>query len=137
MKKLLIRWLALAIATIAASFVSQALGLGFQVDASTTGHFLQLLIGVAILAALNATLGRILKFLTIPLNCLTFGLVSVVINALMLWAAAGTGYGMKVTGSGMQAFIAALVASILISVFNGVLNSLFPSDKDRDKDADD
>lgn len=137
MKRLLIRWLALAIATIAASFVSQALGLGFQVDVSTTGHFLQLLIGVAILALLNATLGRILKFLTIPLNCLTFGLVSVVINALMLWVAAGTGYGMKVTGSGMQAFIAALVASILISLFNGVLNSFFPSDKDRDKDDDD
>lgn len=132
MAKLLTRWIILAISVVVASLATQLLGLGFAVDVSTFNKVLLLFVGVAILAILNATLGTILRILTIPLNCLTLGLFSLVVNAFILWLAAGTGFGMKITGDfGMQ-FLAALVGSLLISFVNGVLGS-FLSDDDEEK----
>lgn len=131
MAKLLTRWIILAISVVVASFATQILGLGFAVDVSTFNKVLLLLVGVAILAILNATLGTILRILTIPLNCLTLGLFSLVVNAFILWLAAGTGFGMKITGDfGMQ-FLAALVGSLLISFVNGVLGSFLSDDEEK------
>jgi putative membrane protein len=136
MGKLLLRWIVLAASVFAASLVSQALKLGFEVDVtSKSGAFsldgaLKLLIGVAILSFLNATLGRILKFITIPLSCITLGLFSLVINAVILWIAASLNLGFKITDSGLKAFLAAFVASLLISFINGVLGVFLPDDKD-------
>lgn len=130
MKKLFLRWILLAFSVVVASFVSQALGLGFQVDVSTMAGALKLLVGVAVLAFLNATVGRILKFITLPLSCITLGLFSLVVNAVVLMAAASMELGFKVTGTGFHAFIAAFVASLLISFVNGVLGVFLPDDKD-------
>jgi putative membrane protein len=91
---------------------------------------LKLLIGVAVLSFLNATLGKILKIITIPLSCITLGLFSLVINAVVLWVAASLQLGFKITDSGIQAFFAAFVASLLISFINGVLGVFLPDDKD-------
>lgn len=139
MSRLLIRWILLAISTVVASYVAELLNLGFRVDVSTATKVMQLFVGVAILALLNATLGKILKLLTIPLNCLTFGLFSLVVNAFVLWLAAGTGFGMKITGSGWEQFLAAMVSSLIISFINGFLNTFLSDEKDKKdkKDKDD
>lgn len=129
MGRLLLRWILLAVSVVVASLITQALGLGFKTQVTSAGDFIVLLIGVAILALLNATLGKILKLVTLPLNCLTLGLFSVVINALMLMLAASFGFGYTLEGSGGAKFVAALVASILIAVINGVLGTFLP-DKD-------
>lgn len=131
MIRLLIRWGLLAFSVYAASLVSQALHLGFQVDADSAAGVIKLLIGVAVLSFLNATVGRILKFLTMPIGCLTLGISSLVINAAVLWWAATLRLGFKITESGFDGFIAALVASLLIAFINGVLGVLLPDD---DKD---
>jgi len=130
MGKLLLRWLVLAISVFAASLVTHALKLGFQVDVHSLESALKLLIGVAILSFLNATLGRILKFITIPLSCITLGLFSLVVNAAVLWIAASLRLGFSIKDSGIQAFYAAFVASLLISFINGVLGVFLPDDKD-------
>lgn len=130
MGKLLLRWIVLAISVFAASLITHALNLGFEVDVHAMDGAVKLLIGVAVLSLLNATLGRILKFITIPLSCLTLGLFSLVINALILWLAASFQLGFKITGSGAHAFIAAFVASLLISFINGILGIFLPEDKD-------
>jgi putative membrane protein len=130
MGKLLLRWLVLAISVFAASLVTHALKLGFEVDVHTLDGALKLLVGVAVLSFLNATLGRILKFITIPLSCITLGLFSLVVNACVLWLAASLELGFKITGSGLHAFEAAFVASLLISFINGVLGVFLPDDKD-------
>ncbi len=130
MVKLLLRWIVLAVSVFAASLLTHALHLGFQVDVHSLDGALKLLLGVAVLSFLNATLGRILKFITIPLSCITLGLFSLVINALVLLLAAQFKLGFKVTGSGVDAFIAAFVASLLISFINGVLGVFLPDDKD-------
>jgi putative membrane protein len=129
MGRLLLRWILLAVSVVAASLITQSLGLGFRANVDSAASFLQLLIGVAILSFVNATLGKILKLMTLPLNCLTLGIFSLVINALMLMLVASLNFGFTIEGEGIAKFFAAFVASILISFINGVLGTLVP-DKD-------
>lgn len=129
MVRLLLRWIALAISVVAASFITA--GLGFQTEAKTPAGIVQLFIGVALLAFLNVTLGKILKFLAMPLNCMTLGLFSIVINAAVLWFAATFELGFKITKPGFEGFVAALAASVLISLINGMLGVFLP-EKDKD-----
>lgn len=130
MTKLLLKWVLLAFSVFAASLLTDALKLGFKVDVGTVNKAVTLMIGVAILAFLNATLGRILKWATLPLSCLTLGLFSLVVNAFVLWLAASMELGFKITQSGFPGFMAAFVASLLISFINGVLGVFLPDDKD-------
>ncbi len=130
MTRLLLRWILMALSVVAASMVSHALNLGFEANVSTLGSFLKLMVGVLVLSFLNATLGRILKFLTLPLSCITLGLFSLVINAIILLLAASLDLGFRITGSGFNAFIAAFVGSLLIAFINGVLGVFLPDDKD-------
>ena len=52
---------------------------------SLTGGIKELLLAGVVLAILNTIVKPILKFVTGPLIVLTFGLFTIVINALMLW----------------------------------------------------
>ena len=102
MAKLLLRWVLLAISVVVASLITTALGLPFKADYGSVSHFTQLMIGVLVLSLLNATLGKILKFLTLPLSCLTLGLFSLAVNAVVLWIAASLELGFSIkaqTGS--------------------------------------
>jgi putative membrane protein len=130
MKRLALRWVLLAVSVVAASILCQALGLGFQVSAEGLTQILTLMVGVALLAFLNATLGKILKFITLPLSCLTLGLFSLVVNALVLYFAARFELGFKVVDNGIKGFGAAFVASLLISFINGALGVFLPDDKE-------
>jgi putative membrane protein len=131
MTKLLLRWILLAISVVAASYVCQALGLGFEVDVKDASSFIKLLLGVAVLAFLNATVGKLIKFLTLPLSCITLGLFSLVINAAILMAAASLKWGFQITKGGFEGFIAAFVASLMIAFISGVLGMFLPDDKDE------
>ena len=126
MKNFLIRWVILVISLIGAAWLTNlALPGQFTVDMKAGGIVLVFL-GVLVLSILNATLGRILKFLTIPLNCLTLGLFSLVVNAAMFFVAGNLGLGFKVSG-----FWGALVGSLLFSAINGVLGGLLIRDKEE------
>ena len=131
MSKLLLRWILLAVSVYAASLITRALGLGFSASANDAGSAFNLMLGVAVLAFLNVTLGKILKVLTLPLSCITLGLFSLVVNAAVLMTAASLGLGFKITDDGARGFGAAFVASILISLINGALGVFIPDDKDE------
>lgn len=64
-----------AVAVLAASYMVP----GVVVDG-----FLMALIFAVVLGLVNATIGYFLKLITAPLNWLTLGLVSLVINVLMV-----------------------------------------------------
>ena len=130
MTKLFLRWILLAISVLCASLLCNALHLGFQADMTVTG-FLKIMVGVVVLGFLNATLGKILKLLTLPLSCITLGLFSLVINAVVLMAAASLNLGFTIKDSGPKAFLAAFIGSILISFINGVLGVFLPDDKEE------
>jgi putative membrane protein len=128
MGKLILRWILLAVSVVGASMVCQAIGLKFEVETDTTRGFIELMLGVLVLSFLNATLRPVLKFISLPLTCITLGLFSLVINAFVLWIAASLELGFKITGTGLEGFLAALVASLLISFINSVLGVFLPDD---------
>lgn len=130
---LLLRWILLSLSVVMASYLTQLLGLQFQVDVSSAGQVFKLFVGVAFWALLNATLGNILRVMTIPLNCMTFGLVSLVINACMLWIVASQNFGFTIKGGNTSQFFAALVASILISAISSLLESATGGKKKDEK----
>ncbi|MBL8064335.1 MAG: phage holin family protein [Chthonomonadaceae bacterium] len=126
MKSLLVRWLVLALSLLVAAALTNLLLPGrFIAKVGSVGDFLMLMLGVAALALINVTLGTLIKVLTIPLNCLTLGLVSLLVNALMLLIAANLGFGFKIDG-----FLAAFVGSLLLSAVNAVLLAFVPRPKD-------
>lgn len=133
MSNLLLRWILLALSVVVASYLTQLLKLNFSVDVSSAAQVGKLFVGVAIWAFLNATLGNVLRLLTVPLNCLTFGLVSLVINGLMLWIVASQNFGFTIEGDWASQFMAAVIASVLISAISGMLES-FLGGKKKEKD---
>ena len=83
-------------------------------------------IGAALLTALilgivNAVLKPILVLLSLPLEILTLGLFTLVINAALFYLVAKFGIGLSVTGFG-SAFLGALVLSIVSFVLSSFVN---------------
>ena len=116
MKGILIRWLVLTAAIIVASYLLE----GIQVKG-----FLSAFFAAAILGILNAFFRPILIILTLPINILTLGLFTFIINALLLKMASGV-----ISGFDVRGFWAAVFGSIIISVVSWALNS-FISPKGR------
>lgn len=105
----------LLINTISIFAVSYILS-GIQVDS-----FITALIVAVVMAVLNVTLKPLLILITIPLTIITFGLFLLVVNVLVLYAAAALIDGFQIAG-----FWWAIAFSLLVSFINGVL---FGSDK--------
>ncbi len=126
MKSLLIRWVLLAVSVFLTGVICAKLSIGFEVDPLTPRNFATLLVGVAVLSVLNATLGRVIRLVTLPLSCLTLGLFSLVVNAIVLYVAAQLHLGFSGT------FIGCLIASLLISFLNGMLGVFLPDGKKDD-----
>lgn len=129
MQKIFLKWIVLTFAVVVAGAVTSAIGLPFSVHAKDAGDVVQLFLGSAALALVNATLGKVLKFITAPVNCLTLGIFSLVINAILLWWVGSLGFSFAVGN-----FLAAFVGSILISVANGVLGGILIRDKEKNEE---
>jgi putative membrane protein len=113
---LLIRWLILTVAIISASYLLE----GIHISGFFSAFF-----AAAILGILNALFRPVLLLLTLPINILTFGLFTFIINALMLKMASGVIPGFEVHG-----FWTAVFGALIISVVSWLLNS-FISDRGR------
>lgn len=109
MKGLAVRWLILTGAIMFASYL---------IDGIYVSGFFAALFTAVILGVLNAFLRPILLILTLPLNIITLGLFTFVINALMLKMASGVLSGFEVYG-----FWPAVFGSLVISGVSWVLNS--------------
>lgn len=73
-----------------------------------------------ILGVLNAFLRPILLLLTLPLNLLTLGLFTLVVNAIVFWLASLVESGVQVADFG-AAFLGALLVSIVSFVASRVI----------------
>ena len=80
MKGILIRWLILTVAILSAAYLLD----GMEVQGFTSAFF-----AAAVLGILNAVLRPVLIILTLPLNILSLGLFTFVINAFLLKMASG------------------------------------------------
>ena len=83
--------------------------------ASVDGYLTAIVVAV-VLAIVNSTIGPLLKILTLPLNILTLGLVSLIINVLMVLLVAKI-----VPGFGLDGFWTALVFAVILALVNMVL----------------
>lgn len=71
-----------------------------------------------VLGLINATIRPVLRILTLPLTCLTFGLFALVLNAALFALAARLTPGMDVSAWG------AVLGAIVTSIASGVIYSL-------------
>lgn len=71
-----------------------------------------------VLGLLTAFIKPIVRVLTLPLSCLTFGAIALVINAALFWAAARLTPDLDVT------YLGAAVGGIFAAVINGVIFSV-------------
>lgn len=106
---LLIRWLILTIAI----FITAYLIDGIHVDGFFSAFF-----SAAILGLLNAFFRPILFILTLPINILTLGLFTLIINAMLLMMVSGLMPGFHVYG-----FWSAVFGSLLISLVSWALTA--------------
>ena len=106
---LLVRWLVLTAAIMIASYLIN----GIQINGFFSAFF-----AAAILGILNIFFRPILFIFTLPINLLTFGLFTFIINALLLKMASGVIEGFQVHG-----FWSAVFGALVISVVNWLLNS--------------
>jgi putative membrane protein len=106
---LLIRWLVLTIAITLTAYL---------LDGIHVSGFFSAFFAAALLGILNAFFRPVLLILTLPINLLTLGLFTFVINAVMLKMASGVISGFEVSG-----FWTAVFGSLLISVISWLLNS--------------
>jgi putative membrane protein len=121
MKGLILRLLILSIAIMVAAHLFE----GIHVDGYGSA-----LIAALVLGILNAFFRPILLILTLPINVLTLGLFTFVINALLLLLTSGVAGGLVVDGFG-----SALLGSLIISLVSLLLSS-FISDRGRVESID-
>lgn len=95
-----------------------------QVGDDTMGMVFTFVIVAFIFAIINITVGRVFRFVAIPLRVLTLGLFNLIINGLLLllvhWVSGLLGFGL-VVGGFWWAVLAALVLSLITMVLNAVL----------------
>ena len=130
---LLLRWLfsalALYLTVVAANLLDQHypdLHLRFFVAPGLAGVE-GLLVTVLVLGIANAVLRPVLKALTLPVSCLTFGLFAFVINALLFWLA-GQAVPSKFHVAGWQG---AFFGSVVMGLVGGILNNVLVSRRER------
>lgn len=109
MNGILIRWLLLTISIILTSYL---------VEGIYVASFFSALFAALVLGILNALFRPLLIVITLPINILTLGLFTFVINALLLKMVSGVVPGFYVHG-----FWSAVFGSLIISLVSWLLSS--------------
>ncbi|MBP7528489.1 MAG: phage holin family protein [Syntrophorhabdaceae bacterium] len=110
--RLLLKWLIMAASIIIAAYF---------IPGVRVGSFLSALWVALFLGIVNILIRPILILITLPINILTLGLFTFVINAALILLASSVIKGFEVAG-----FWWALLYSIVLSVVNSLLNLVLP-----------
>ncbi|HTK59873.1 MAG TPA: phage holin family protein [Candidatus Baltobacteraceae bacterium] len=111
---LLLRWLLNALALMLVTRVVP----GVTVDGLYSALIVALVLGIV-----NALIRPILIFLTLPINILTLGLFTFVINALLFWFVSTFVKGFQVSG-----FAAAFWGALVLWAVSWITNALLTKD---------
>src|SRR5882672_10670530 len=116
----LLRLIINAVALLVTAWLVPGIHLGAAGPHPTKHDWATLLIVALIFGVVNVVIRPILFLLSLPLEIITLGLFTFVINAFMLlltsWIAQGMGLAFRVNG-----FLTALLGALLISVVSFVL----------------
>lgn len=112
--KIIIHWILLSIAVFATSKIIS----GITIDPL----YIVLVVG-ACLTLFSMFIKPIINILTLPINLITLGLFSLVINGAVFWY-----LGTLVKGFSVATFYAAFVGALLVAIINWILNKVFHFD---------
>lgn len=112
--KIILHWIILSVAVFATSKVIS----GITIDPL----WVVLIVG-ACLALFNMIIKPIINILTLPINIVTLGLFSLVINGAIFWY-----LGTLVKGFEVTTFTAAFIGALFVSIINWILNKVFHFD---------
>jgi putative membrane protein len=89
------------------------------VSGFSVGSFKVAVVAAIVLGIINTFIKPVLLFLTTPLNFVTLGLFTFVVNAVVLWMAS-----LVVKGLVIESFLSAIIAAIVLSVISTILSTL-------------
>jgi len=112
--KLILHWIILSVAVFATSKIIE----GIAIDPI----WVTLIVG-ACLTLFNMFVKPIIKILTLPINLITLGLFSLVINGAVFWY-----MGTFIQGFSVSTFYAAFIGALLVSIINWILSKVFHFD---------
>ena len=110
MMNTIFRWIAFSLAIIFVAWIVP----GINVE-----NFLTAMLVCIVLALINTFIKPLLEFISLPINILTLGLFTLVINALLMMFAGYVTPGFEVEG-----FMSALYGSILLSLLSLGINKI-------------
>ena len=108
MLKMIFKWIIYAVLIMITAWI---------IPGISVSNFWSAMLVCIIIGLINVFVRPVVTFISIPINFLTLGLFSFVINALLLMLAGALTPGFEVNG-----FLSALLVSVLLSVFSGFLN---------------
>lgn len=110
MMHFLLTWLGTAVSLLITAYIVPGFGIK---------SFVAALVASVVVGLVNAIIRPILSILAFPINLLTFGLFTFVINGFTLWLASilTPGYGFIINGP-----LPALLGSIVLAIVSSVIN---------------
>ncbi len=108
--KILIHWLILSLAVLAVPYFVTGIHIG--------GIGVAIIVG-AVLGFINLVIKPVISLLTLPLNVITLGLFSLIVNAILFYFV-----GRVVEGFSIDSFTAAFWGALIVSVINWFANKV-------------
>jgi putative membrane protein len=112
--KIILHWILISLAVLVTTKIIS----GISVDPI----WVVLIVG-ACLTLFNMFIKPIINILTLPINLITLGLFSLVINGVLFWY-----LGTLITGFEVQTAKAAFLGALLVSIINWILKKVFHFD---------
>jgi putative membrane protein len=122
MFRMLLHWILNAVALLVVSRLVH----GFVVSGLASA-----LIAVIVIGLFNATIGLLLKIITLPLGVLTFGIFFLIVNAFILKFAS-----VFVPGFRVETFSAAFWGALVLALLHLLFGFLFKTGRDAARDRD-
>jgi putative membrane protein len=118
--KMILKLLINALALIGTAWIVP----GISIDSIWTA-----IVAAIVLAIINIIIRPIMLFITIPVNILTLGLFTFVINALMLWLAS-----LLVSGFTVAGLVPAILGAIILAIISTLLHTLLENNGKDEED---
>lgn len=124
-RNLITRWIANALALF---IITQIPHIGVSLTHHDAGAWTTLAIAAVAIGLANALIRPIVMFFGAPINCLTFGLFGLLVNAGLFYLV-----GTFVPGFKVEGFLPALIGSLAMGIISGLLSFLLKDKGDREK----
>ncbi len=93
------------------------------------GTIFGLIVVGIIFGLINSLVRPVIKFITLPINIVTLGLFTLVINAFMLILTVWLSGSLALEGNTLRSFFTAFIGAIIISIVSVILSWFLPDGK--------